>query len=211
MDPNPPAVEATEAVQAVAEQQWIERAIRGDPQALDRLLKQFYQPLADHIARKVPGWLQHIIEVKDVVQETFQQAIRHIETFESRSPNGFFAWLRTIADNKLTDRLRHIGLEPTVTSNSWLDGLPRLLSALNPSPSRQAAQREAIEAIQAAIVDLPPRQQTAIHLQYVEELTIKQIAATMGCTDHAVRGLLHHAKENLRGAMGQTSKWLSKK
>lgn len=210
MDRNAPTFEAIESVQAAAEQQLIARAIQGDVPALDQLLVHYYQRPCDHIACKVPTWLQRVIEVDDVAQDTVKQVIQSVEKFQPRGRGGFFAWLTTIADNLVIDRLRRIGLEPTAASVTWLDGLSRLLSTINPTPSRQAAQREAVEAMQAAMARLPPRQQTAIVLQYVERKTIKEIASAMECTDHAVRGLLHHAKENLRRAMGRTSKWLTK-
>ena len=211
MDRNVPSSEAIGSTDPAAEQQLIDQAVGGDRQALDRLLKLHYQPLVAHIAFKVPSWLQQVIEAKDVAQETLAQAIRHVGNFQSRADGGFLAWLKTIAENKLTDRLRKIGLEPTATHNSWLDGLPRLLSAINPTPSREAAQREVIEAIQEAVARLPTRQQTAIHLQYVEQKSVRQIAAGMNCTENAVRGLLHHAKANLRVVLGRTSKWLNEK
>jgi RNA polymerase sigma-70 factor (ECF subfamily) len=210
MDQNARSSKFGGSIPLAAERQLIDRAIGGDREALDRLLRHYYQPLIDHITHKVPSWLQNVIEAKDIAQETIQQAIRHVGSFESRPGGGFFAWLKTIAQNKLTDRCRKVGLEPTAAENSWLDGLPRLISAINPSPSRQAARREVIEAMQMALVHLPPRQQTAIHLQYVEQISVREIATVMNCTENAVRGLLHHAKAKLRVALGRSSKWLSR-
>jgi RNA polymerase sigma-70 factor (ECF subfamily) len=67
-----------------------------------------------------------------------------------------------------------------------------------PSPAAEAQASELARVIDAALVDLPEEQRTAIILRRYEEMPYEEIAAVLGSTVPAVKSLLFRARETLR-------------
>ena len=65
-------------------------------------------------------------------------------------------------------------------------------------PSRQIVERELQEKIEAAIQQLPEAQRTAVILCRFEGLPYEEIATVLGCSEAAVKSLLHRARETLK-------------
>jgi RNA polymerase sigma-70 factor (ECF subfamily) len=68
-----------------------------------------------------------------------------------------------------------------------------------PLPDERHEARERNRKLRTVIAGLPKRQRWAVVLRYEADLSIKEIAATMGATQKAVERLLAHAREALRG------------
>jgi RNA polymerase sigma-70 factor (ECF subfamily) len=54
--------------------------------------------------------------------------------------------------------------------------------------------------LKRALATLPPRQREALHLHYIDDLTVAQTATLMGVSENAVKNLLKRALEALRAA-----------
>lgn len=61
-------------------------------------------------------------------------------------------------------------------------------------PGPESPEEAAVEAVQA----LPPHLRAVVHLFYYEDLTVAQIAGTLGMTEGAVRTRLSRARGKLR-------------
>jgi RNA polymerase sigma factor (sigma-70 family) len=94
---------------------------------------------------------------------------------------------------------------------SSIKDLVEMLSAHGRSPSRSFARHEAIQAVQIGLASLPDEQREAIRLRFISGKSLEDVAAMMGCTKAAVRGLIYRGKQELHDAMGRSSRWLSKK
>jgi len=55
--------------------------------------------------------------------------------------------------------------------------------------------------LQAAIDDLPPEQKTVLLLHHYEQLTCRQIAAIVGCSERGVETRLYRARQRLRAQL----------
>jgi RNA polymerase sigma-70 factor (ECF subfamily) len=86
-----------------------------------------------------------------------------------------------------------------------------LLSDHCPSPSKQVAAAEAVRAVQVGVATLPHDQRDAVVLRYFRGLSVDETAAKMRRTPGAVRGLVDRAKQSLRCALGNSSRWFSRK
>ncbi len=126
---------------------------------------------------------------EDVTSEVFQQALAHLGRFEWRGV-PFVAWLLRIASNELVDRWRRDGRE----------------SHDLPADVPDARELEELERriILFQLVDrLPDGQRQVIHMRFVEERSIREIAAALGRSEGAVKQLQLRALENLRKGMGR--------
>ena len=97
---------AAEATPELPEPRLVERAVAGDKNALVVLFYRHYDRLAADLCHKLPAGGREQVAVEDVLQQVFLRAFQKIDTFQYRGPQGFFYWLKTIADNICTDELR---------------------------------------------------------------------------------------------------------
>ena len=205
-----------------SEHQLIAQAASGDYVALERLLLANYDRLARSIGPKLPTSVQQVIDVDDILQQTFLQVFRDIRSFEAQSGASFFNWVRTIAENRLLDTIKglkrkkrggehHRARAGEDGQGSSIKDLVEMLSAHGHSPSRSFARHEAIQAVQIGLASLPDDQREAIRLRFIGGKSLEEVADIMECTKAAVRGLIYRGKQELHDAMGRSSRWLSKK
>jgi RNA polymerase sigma factor (sigma-70 family) len=119
---------------------------------------------------------------EDCFQETFLAALRAYPRLRPESAPR--AWLMTIAHNKAIDHLRR--------------------AARDRGPSADAAEAIATPApapdgaIWSAVAGLPPRQRAAVALRFIGDLSHREIAAAIGCSEEASRQSLHDGLATLR-------------
>jgi len=199
----------------------IATAVRGDRRAMERLLLEHYDRLEMRIAAQLPQSLQSLVQVEDILQETFVQAIQSMSQCQATSAESFTAWLDTIANNRVLDTIRLFtslkrgGGRKRVRRNSRLDSsladAVNLLYDSGSTPGRKAECREVITRMNSAIDNLPTDQRDAIRLRYLQGVSVNETARMVDRSPNAIRGLLHRAKRRLREIMESSSRWFDKK
>lgn len=197
----------------------IARAQAGERLAFERLLVRHERPLMDRIRRRIPSRLRHLLDEEDILQETFVDGWAGIPSFRPAGDGAFFAWVARIADNRILDCLRafraakrggdqhRVGAGPEVDLADLLAML-----AVNPrTPSRSVANREALQAVEAALPTLKADYREVLRLRFIQEASVEETARRMDRTDWAVQKLTARALEALREAMGGVSRFLSQK
>ena len=125
---------------------------------------------------------RHVAE--DVLQETFCQAARRLERLaEAASPR---AWLFTIARNLAATMRRRRG--------------PAVELTVEP-PAVEPTADARLDALRAAIAELPEAMRETLELRLRDELSYEEIAAVLGLPIGTVRSRLHHAVQRLRTTM----------
>jgi RNA polymerase sigma-70 factor, ECF subfamily len=200
----------------------IQRAVRGERVALERLLLDHFAPLTAHIARRMPPSLQSVVGAEDIVQSTFTNVFQSIEQYAVRDDATFLSWLLSIAENQLRDavraqkrkkrggdrvRVQEVAAEEQSREVQLLD----ILVGPDHTPSRSAARREGMQAIRTALAGLPDEYRRAIELRYFEGYSLEETAILMDRTTGAVRGLIDRARRQLRESLGRASHYLSEK
>ena len=161
----------------------IAQAVQGDIAALERLLLSRYGFLERHVRACLPGVLQSVVDVDDVLQQTFVAAFRCIRQYEPRTSGHFHAWLRAIADHRIQDALRSERRKKRGGGQTILHGSPdesswraivELISGSTRSPSQSVAVREATQALQVALAGLPEDQRAAIRFRFLDGLSLDE-------------------------------------
>jgi len=160
----------------------LERAKRGDREAMARVVDAHYDAVYRFCARRVGPEL-----AQDVAQETFISAQRLIKEFEGRS--ALSTWLFGIAHNHCRNASRRRKLEPV----DWTTHEP------SENPEGGMIDRE---ALRVALKGLSEEHREVVLLHEVEGLTYDEAAAVLGVPSGTVKSRLHHAFLHLRKAMG---------
>jgi RNA polymerase sigma factor (sigma-70 family) len=163
----------------------------GDREALAPLMERHHRRLY----RVALAYLRRPDDALDVVQETFVKAYTHAAHWDGRSE--VVPWLTRIAVNQAIDvyrraRRRRDREEP-------LDEAPaRGLAVDSPSPERHLLGREIGERVGAALGALPERQRAVFVLRHYEDLSLDEIAQSLGMSLGTVKSSLHRAVHRLR-------------
>ena len=201
------------------ESKLIALAVNGDLVAAQILLVQHHAALMGDIRQRIPAQLAAQVSAEDVCQETYIAAIRKLGDFRAAHEGGFFAWLQTIAEHKLTDAIRSVGAakrgggrqvaEPVGGEAASIVGFLELLAVDQHTPSQSLARREVVQHVQEALDRLESDYREVLRLRFMKGLSVEQVAQQMARTDGAVKMLCSRALKQLCEQMGDLSRFTS--
>lgn len=157
-------------------------AAQRDPSRFGDLYERNFYRVYAYIARRV-GDRHH---AEDLTAEVFSEALAGIRKFEWRGV-PFAAWLLRIASRAIADHWKRTGRESGEAS-----------------PEADPPGPDEIErnAMLFQLVDrLPETQFRVIHMRFVEQKSIREIAQELARSEGAVKQLQLRAIENLRAQM----------
>jgi RNA polymerase sigma-70 factor (ECF subfamily) len=140
----------------------------------------------------VRGVLGDSADVDDAVQQAFVQAFAAIGTFSGTA--SFSTWLTRIALNEALMRARRARRAIRVER---LEPPPGVAD----DPEREAAAREAMARVVAAVDQLAAAHREVLALRHESGLSLAEIAARLGVSEGAVKVRLHRARAALRRAV----------
>lgn len=157
-----------------------------------RLLAGF-QECYDDLLRFLTRRLGDSTQAVDVVQDTYiRLATLPDGDADIRDPRAF---VFRVARNMAIDAARH---------HRWRGGFERdeaegmAVAAAEPSPETRAMDRQSLDALDAALADLPAKARQALLLSRVDGLTHAQVAARLGVSESMVAKYLAQALKHCR-------------
>ena len=136
---------------------------------------------------------------RDISNEVALIAHQNRVKVTDESETVFLAWLYQIAKNVVRNWSRREGTAARRTLGSLDDenfGGEKIPSD-SPAPETDLLFQERMAVIRDAISELPLIHQQVIWLFYIEELSVKKIAARLGVRKGTVKSRLYHAREQL--------------
>jgi len=168
------------------------RAARaGEPRAWDALLREHQLPLFAYAAELT----RDREAARDIVQETFAGAVRHIGTL--RDEARFASWLFGIAHQKCVAHFRR----NTRTEARFVPAaelLEEIGDELAEDPRERLLREEQAEEFFALVEQLPVEQRSALLLHVLEDFPLEEIATIMAVPVGTVKSRLFHARRALR-------------
>jgi RNA polymerase sigma-70 factor, ECF subfamily len=143
-------------------------------------------------------------DAEDLAQETFVRVYRAAPGYAGEG--RFAAWLFRIAGNLARGELRRRRVrgwllgQPAVDDEAVLASLPAPPRFDADAPARAAEMRRLLAQGLARLTD---RQRMAILLHYYEGLTVRDVAAALGTSEHAAESLLARGAASLRRRLGR--------
>lgn len=173
---------------ATADEAALIAAARKDPAAFGVL----YQAYLPRIYRFLRARTFNDDAAADLTQQVFVQALAAIPRYRQRGL-PFAAWLFRIARNVAIDASRRH--RPTI---SW-DRVPETVHPVHPEdPLRAAIDRDALERLGRLIAALDDDKRDLLALRIGAGLSIREISATVGKSEAAVRKQLARTIETLK-------------
>jgi RNA polymerase sigma-70 factor (ECF subfamily) len=194
----------------------VERAVRGEEDALVALLEEVGMILHTELESGIGGRYQGMVSADDVLQVTYLEAFLRIRSFIPLGPQSFLAWLRRISQNNLRDAIRELEREKRPSparritappgDDSYVSLLDQYAGKATTVP-RAAARSEIRQVVDDALKRLPHDYETVLRLYELEGLSAPETAERMNRSHGAVRMLLSRARECLGEILGSESKY----
>ena len=149
-------------------------------------LDVLFETYGDMIYRLALVRTKSIADAEDVVQEVFLRCLKSNPVF--RSAEHQKAWLIKVALN---------------CSKTLLGSAFRRHSVPEDAMGELSSEDETPDStVYDAVLKLPEKYRTAIHLYYYEDYSVKEIAAVMHATESTVKSWLHRARGMLKEMLG---------
>jgi RNA polymerase sigma-70 factor, ECF subfamily len=159
-------------------------AAQADPARFVDVYDRYVDRLYAYVSRRAGS--RSVAE--DITSEVFHQALANLPRFEWRGA-PFAAWLYRIAANALADHWRRQNRE----SHDSVPDLP---------DTREHEELQRRVSLFQLVDRLPDLQRRVIEMRFVEDMSIRDIAAALDRSQGAVKQLQLRALENLRKGMG---------
>ena len=166
----------------------VERFLAGDIGGFEALYAKYY----DKVFSISRGVLLDSDEAADAVQEVFTLVYRNLARFDRRA--RFSTWLFRITVNRSIQearrnrhRSKHVELD---------EALAQVASVETDPPSPQ---------IEIAMAQLAPSDRALLALVYWDELSLADVAASLGCNVNAAKTRLYRARERFRAVYQEES------
>lgn len=171
----------------------INRIKQKDNSAVMEFYNRFYKEVY-YICYKIT---ENEKDAEDVAQETLIKAIEKIDTL--KNPDGMSAWLKTIANNLSLNYIKkNRKFDIVDNSEDMGEEIFEENGVVNKTPEDIVADKEVADILTNMIYRLPREQRITIFMFYYEELSVKEIAEIMECTEATVRSRINYARKGLR-------------
>ena len=161
------------------------RCQAGDERAFARLMDAF--------GNKTLGYLRGLVgdDADDVQQEVWLSVYRGLSGLAN--PGAFRTWLFRTTRHRAVDFLRRKKRERELVDDI---GTETIETGEVGEDDRFARIDE--EALETALLAIPPPQREVMLLRYRDDMSYNEIAMVVGCPIGTVRTRLHHAKRRLQ-------------
>jgi RNA polymerase sigma-70 factor (ECF subfamily) len=171
------------------------RLAAGDREALAPLMERHYRRLY----RIALSYLRQPDDALDVVQEVFVKAYQSASRWDGSAEAG--PWLARITVNLSIDRWRRNRRRAQTFTPLAESDRVATLADLGPAPDRRVQGREAGERVAAALRGLPERQRAVVVLRHYQDMSLEEIAGTLGMSLGTVKSSLHRALHRMRAGL----------
>ena len=183
----------------------ITRAKAGDQTAISILYEQTY----NQVYYTVKSMIKDEDAVFDILQDSYIKAFSHLDSFEGG--DKFTAWVRQIAANTARDWMKkkrpmlfselEQSSDMDLPAEEWFED-----ENCDHLPEYVIDQNETSRLIREILDELPEDQRAVIGMYYYEEMSVKEIAASMNATENAVKSRLLYGRRKIEKKVRELEK-----
>ncbi|MFD0715716.1 RNA polymerase sigma factor [Paenibacillus sp. GCM10027626] len=133
---------------------------------------------------------------EDIIQEAF---LKITSIIRKHKISNYSAWMRQVTRNMAIDYLKKVNKNQQIISLNDVHRIQRNLetSTEQTNVAKEVEKKIRDELLHQSILELSPGQRTIINLFYIEDMSYKEIAATLDLSEQAVSQKLARARKKL--------------
>ena len=170
----------------------IRMAAAGDQDAITELYELTYSS----VYKTVKSMIADEDTVLDIVQDSFIKGFQSLDQLDT--PENFRAWMKRIATNKAKDYLKK--KKPilfTDMANEDGEEIDFRDDCLDHCPEEVLDRKETSRLMQEILSTLNEDQRLVIGMFYYEEMSVREIAETLGCSENTVKSRLNYGRKKV--------------
>jgi RNA polymerase sigma-70 factor, ECF subfamily len=168
----------------------IERCLRGDQQAWDQIVRQYWRRVFN-VAYKFVG--RHD-EAEDLTQDVFLKIFKSLATFDRRA--NFQTWLVSVSRNLCIDHYRSVRKErETIDRDVNADDLSPLSVEVNPHVALE--RQDLAQELRRALQHLPETLRAAVVMRDIQDLSYQEIADRLHLPEGTVKSRINRGRHEL--------------
>ncbi len=187
----------------------IQCAANGDKLAREKLLQRYRDRLKKMIAVRMDARLAQRIDPSDVVQDTMVTADKRLDQFLAEPSIPFYAWLRSMAFDRLADLYRrHVTAQrrsvnrehpwALAMSDASAVLLAEKLPATASTPSQRMMRVENHSRVKKLLGEMPAGDREIIIMRHLEGMKVSEIATVLQMPEGTVKSRHFRALTEMR-------------
>ena len=168
----------------------IKKTLEGSLECFDVLMLRHERD----VYRTVGGFGRSREDALDICQVVFLKVYRNLRSFDGRS--SFRTWLMRIAVNEGLNWVR--SQQRTTASRIEPAQLETAVAAPGESQEEALLAKERRRLIVRHMAELKPRNRLAVTLRYFQDMSIREIAEILECSEDVVRNTLFRSVRKLK-------------
>ena len=173
--------------------QLVQLAQQNDQDAIEELYRQTY----NSVYQTVKTMVKDDDTALDIVQDSFVKGFDNLN--QLNEPEKFSAWMRQIAANRARDYLKK--KRPTLfTEMENEDGEMQEFAddCMEHLPEEVLDRAETARLVKEILDTLPEEQRAVIFMMHYEQMTVKEIAQALDCSENTVKSRLKYGREKIK-------------
>lgn len=163
----------------------------GNKKAFDTLMDKYRK----NVIYFINNYIKNIDISEDLAQDVFVYILINRKEYDFKY--SMKTYLYTIARSRAINYIKHSKKIVLVQENIEYENTNTI--------EEEIFSKEKIKLIQKAIKQLNPRQQKAIYLSEIEEMTYSETAKVLGKTISQTKMIIYRARKNLKKIIGKES------
>ena len=149
----------------------------------------------DKVFRLAVRIVGNVEEARDIAQDVFIGIWDNPRAWKAKAE--FTTWLYRVTFNRSLNRRRALKLKSMLSlSSTTLESEPAAPPAGD--PDQVVLKNEETQRFSGELNRLPHRQRAALHLRYREELSVAEVAKSLGVSHKSAESLIFRGKQALR-------------
>ncbi|QAA33032.1 sigma-70 family RNA polymerase sigma factor [Clostridium manihotivorum] len=158
----------------------VESAIKGSKEAFESIIDDY----KEYLYKTAYLYVKNQHEASDIYQETVYKAF--ISIHKLKKPEYFKTWITRILINNIKDSFHKSNKVVLMEDNQYI---------MN---DNDHANILANIDLYKALDSLNVKHKTAIILRYMQDMSIRDVARVMGCSENTVKSYIHRALKSLK-------------
>ena len=175
----------------------VRRVVNGDQNAFNEIIRRYDQRIFSLLLMMI----RDRPSAEDVTQETFLRAYSNLHKYDPSRP--LYPWLATIAVRLGINWVNRTGARQRGYAS---DVDPAHLPAQSLNPADDLETHRGDRSLWDRVAKLPQGERTAVLMFYKQELTVSEIANTLGVAEGTIKTFLHRGRSHLRAHLNSPGK-----